>query len=211
MNDNMLETLSSTVADNRPVSGVSVQVEGNGNIVGSNVEKIENVYNTQIVVKDSTGKRQRIDISFDRGKYNLFVIDEKKFEYDHFIVPIDAVFSEGTTDELRDQFLPITEEKKEKLKGYPAVFVPVNKEFGANANADDVVVFGKIRDITVQENGVLIEFYETGYASKGDLYSISEQLGMGAPREKPEIKTVHWAIKEADLMVVLESVGKRFC
>ena len=211
MNDNMLETLASTVADNRPVSGVSVQVEGNGNIVGSNVEKIENVYNTQMVVKDSTGKRQRIDISFDRGKYNLFVIDEKKFEYDHFIVPIDAVFAEGTTDELIDQFLPITEERKEKLKCYPAVFVPVNKEFGANANADDVVVFGKIKDITVQENGVFVEFFETGDIDKGELYEQSELLGLGKPRAIPEFKNVHWAIKSIDIIGVLEAAGKRFC
>lgn len=210
MNDNMLETLASTVADNRPVGGVSVQVEGNNNIIGSNVDKIENVFNTQVVIKDSTGRRQRIDVSFDRGKYNLFVIDEKKFEYDHFIVPIDCVFTEGTSDELREQFLPITEEKKEKLKGYPAVFVPVNKEFGANANADDVVVFGKIKDITVQGNGVFVEFFETGDIDKGELYEQSELIGLGKPRAIPEFKSVHWAIKSIDIIGILEAAGKHF-
>ncbi len=211
MSDNMLETLTSTVAGIKPTRGVSVQVEGNNNVVGSNVDKIENIFNTQVVIRDSAGKRQRIDISFDRERYNLFVLDEKIFEYDHFIVPLDAVFSEGTEDALRDKFLPLTDEKKDKLKRYPAVFVPVNKDFGAKANSDDVILFGKIRDITVQENGVFVEFFETGDVDKGELYALSELLGLGKPRAIPEFKYVHWAVKNIDIIAVLESVGKRFC
>jgi len=63
--------------------------------------------------------------NINRNYYNLFILGAELFDTDHFIVPLDrALSSYWTSDELRVELGELSDEAIEKIKTFPALFMP---------------------------------------------------------------------------------------
>ena len=133
--------------------------------------------------------------------YNLFVIGNETFEYDHFIVPADRALSRyWTSEELRERYGTLSETAVEAMKTFPALFMPEAEFQHARAGENQQVFFGFVDGIRKQDNGVKIRCQLLWPIPMQQISNIGFELGMlDMTRGISEMNHTHWAIKHINL------------
>ena len=144
------------------------------NIQARNFSEIQNIESVGVIkneyhyhASDDTIDESSDDINlgFQYDKYHLFVIgsEPEAFGYNNFIIPMEKVLSrEDTVEDIRNRYLPMTDEIISELKGYLAIIARENTEFGEFANSDQEVKIAKIEEIIIQNNGIRVRYKGIG-------------------------------------------------
>jgi predicted nucleotide-binding protein len=130
--------------------------------------------------------------------YNLFIGYAGPSDNINTIKVVASRFLEYTDQETQMRFRDLSKETANIIKGYTCLFMLEEGEGGA--------FFGDILDIVKQDHAYHITFrrdYLKGLISATDIKSISPSIGI----DRFELNRTHWAIKQYNLLKVLDETG----
>ena len=196
------------------VTGVPATVvnqNGEKNVYADHIDTVNQVItiNFPYVARCSDGRMQPTTRTINQNYYNLFVMGGEPFEHDHFIVPADrALTSHWTAEDLRAELGALTEDAVEKIKTFPALFMPEAEKYYAEASEGQQVFFGFVDGVRVQDNGIKIRCQLLWPIPMQQISDIGFELGMkDMTRAISEMNHTHWAIKRIDLIEELKDAG----
>ena len=102
----------------------------------------------------------------------------------------------------------ISDEAIEKIKTFPALFLPEANDYYAKASDEQQVIFGFLDSVRVQDNGIKIRYQPLWPIPMQQISNIGFDLGMkDMTRAITEMNHTHWAIKRIDLIEELKDAG----
>ncbi len=128
----------------------TVNQTGEKNIHISHAENVSQTVNMHLSLVQPLpgGGYVNISQSLNLDYYNLFVIGCETFERDHFLVPKDRALTRGNLpDDLFEKYATLSDEAKEEIKKYPAIFASENQHYYGRAGKDQQAIYGFITDI----------------------------------------------------------------
>lgn len=135
-----------------------------------------------------------------RDYYNLFV-GYDPFERDHFLVDYSRALTEYMNDYIKLKYCGWKEEQIAEIKKLPAI---ITSERNRSAIDEQQGVFAFITKIRPQQNGVMVYFQSYFPVSMRLLQDNNSELGC---HSEWELNRTHWAIKNIDLIEVLQDAG----
>ena len=148
----------------------------------------------------------KTSVTINTDCYNLFVMGGEEFDRDHFLVPKDRALTESTAPEMKEKYALLDETAIEELKKFPAIFASENEMYG-KTTAEQLAIYGLIRDIKVQDNGIKVSFYPLTYISQQRLNELCFELGISKASGYNEFNRTHWALKRINLIEALTDAG----
>lgn len=131
-------------------------------------------------------------------EYFNLIMGYDPFASDHILVRRDRALTEYISDDVKAEFGGWGKEAVEKIKRLPTI-LSCEKDGTAGQKA----VFGFIRDVKVQDNGIKVYFYrytDIPFTFLSDnLYELAMHLF--------ELTRIHWTIKRVDLLEVMQDAG----
>lgn len=173
-------------------SDITLVNEGKGVVVG-HADTFAPTVN--VILTDINGIRSELSSEY----FNL-IIGYDPFEKDHILIDSTRALTEYISDDVKEQFAGWTPEKKAELKKLPAI---ISQE--RDGTDEQQAVFAFIRDIRIQDNGIMVYFqryYPIPFSFLKD--SLSE-LAM----YPFELTRTHWTIKRVNLLQVMQDAGVR--
>lgn len=203
-----LSTAEVTAA-NVPATVVNQNGEKNVHIDRADTVNQSITFNFPYVARTSDGKMLPTARTINQNYYNLFVMGSEAFDSDHFIVSPDRALSPyWTSDELRGELGELSDEAIEKIKTFPALFLPEANDYYAKASDEQQVIFGFLDSVRVQDNGIKIRYQPLWPIPMQQISNIGFDLGMkDMTRAITEMNHTHWAIKRIDLIEELKDAG----
>ena len=205
----MKNELEAVSAANVPAT--IVNQNGEKNVYADRIDTInQNItVNFAYMARTSDGRMQPTSRTVNRDYYNLFVMGAEQFEQDHFIVQPDRALSKGwTSEELRTELGELTDEAVEKIKTFPALFMPEAKDYYAKPSEEQQVFFGFVDGVRLQDNGIKIRCQLLWPIPMQQISDIGFELGMkDMTRAITEMNHTHWAIKRINLIEELKDAG----
>lgn len=203
-----LSTAEVTAA-NVPATVVNQNGEKNVHIDRADTVNQNITFKFPYIARTSDGRMQPTARNINRNYYNLFVMGAEPFDSDHFIVPPDRALSPyWTSDELRNELGELSDEAIEKIKTFPALFLPEANDYYAKASDEQQVIFGFLDSVRVQDNGIKIRYQPLWPIPMQQISNIGFDLGMkDMTRAITEMNHTHWAIKRINLMEELNDAG----
>ena len=150
--------------------------------------------------------QQNTSVTINTDCYHLFVMGGEEFDRDHFLVPKDRALTESTSQEMKDKYAHLDATAIEELKKFPAIFASENEMYG-RTTAEHRAIYGLIRDIKVQDNGIKISFYSLSYIPQQRLNELCFELGINKASGYNEFNRTHWALKRINLIEALTDAG----
>ena len=150
--------------------------------------------------------QQNTSVTINTDCYNLFVMGGEEFDRDHFLVPKDRALTESTSQEMKDKYAHLDDAAIEELKKFPAIFASENEMYG-RTTAEHRAIYGLIRDIKVQDNGIKVSFYPLSYIPQQRLNELCFELGISKASGYNEFNRTHWALKRINLIEALTDAG----
>lgn len=205
----MKNELEAVSAANVPAAIVNQNGEKNVHIDRADTVNQNITFNFPYVARSSDGRMQPTSRTINQIFYNLFVIGAETFEHDHFIVPSDqALNAYWTSEELRNELGELTDDAVEKIKTFPALFMPEANKYYAKASEEQQVFFGFVDGVRVQDNGIKIRCQLLWPIPMQQISDIGFDLGMkDMTRAITEMNHTHWAIKRINLIEELKDAG----
>lgn len=189
------------------VPATTVNQQGHTNVHVDRAENItQNITLIPVVQHTSSGGMRPTTQAVNNEYYHLFVMGGESFEQNHFIVPADrALAAYWTTDELREKYGRLSDENIEKLKTFPALFMPEAEGYYARPTDEQQAYLGIIEDIRIQDNGIKIRWRMIWPIPMQQISSIGFELGIkDMTRALSELNRTHWAIKHINLIEELK-------
>lgn len=205
----MKNELEAVSAANVPAT--IVNQNGEKNVYADRIDTInQNItVNFAYMARTSDGRMQPTSRTVNRDYYNLFVMGAEQFEQDHFIVQPDRALSKDwTSEELRIELGELTDEAVEKIKTFPALFMPEAKGYYAKPSEEQQVFFGFVDGVRLQDNGIKIRCQLLWPIPMQQICNIGFELGMkNMTKAISEMNHTHWAIKRINLIEELKDAG----
>lgn len=203
---NELEKIASA---NVPTTVVNQSGEKNIHIDRADTVNQSITFNFPYIARTSDGRMLPTARTINQNYYNLFVMGAETFDSDHFVVPPDRALSPyWTSDELRDELGALSDEAIEKIKTFPALFMPEADDYYAKASDEQQVIFGFVDSVRIQDNGIKIRCQLLWPIPMQQISKIGFDLGMkDMTRAISEINHTHWAIKRINLVEELKDAG----
>ena len=132
--------------------------------------------------------------------YNL-IVGYDPFDKDHFLIDRSRALTEGMADEVKAKFCGWSEDQIAEIKKLPAI---ITDERNRNAVSEQQGVLAFIKSIRFQQNGIMVYFQRYFPVPMQVLQDRNFDLGMYS---EWELNRTHWAIKNIDLMEVLQDAG----
>ena len=187
---------------------------GNGTLIGTiNAQNLQARLTDEQLAKFfpllgavTTSADNALEISqLDRTHYNLFVLENEDFRDGAFCVGKSNVltFSPGFSSNQ-----PITADFIESVKKYPCIFAARNLNRNTT-NSEQPFMIGKILEIAVQGTNIKFKFKKYQPILQQNMMNESPRefaLATASLRNELDMKN-HWAIKDLDLLGILESKG----
>lgn len=149
-----------------------------------------------LIITVSNGQQRPADTDY----YNL-LIGFDPFASDHLFVPKDRVLTEYMTPELKSHFAPLDDNAIAEIKRFPTIIV---EEYCKTTPSDKNAAFAFVTDVRKQQNGVMVYFRQLYPIPVKVLleneYSLDTANGFESYR-------THWAIKNINLLQVLQDAG----
>lgn len=205
----MKDELQTVSAAGVPATVVNQNGEKNVHIDRADTVNQNITFNFPYVARSSDGRMQPTSRTINQNYYNLFVMGAEQFEQDHFIVQPDQALSKGwTSEELRTELGELTDEAVEKIKTFPALFMPEAKDYYAKPSEEQQVFFGFVDGVRLQDNGIKIRCQLIWPIPMQQISNIGFELGMkDMTKAITEMNHTHWAIKRINLIEELKDAG----
>lgn len=196
-------------AANVPATVVNQNGEKNVHIDHADTVNQNITFSFPYIARTPDGRMQPTARNINRNYYNLFILGAEPFDTDHFIVPLDrALSSYWTSDELRAELGELSNEAIEKIKTFPALFMPEAEGYYAKASEEQQVFFGFVDGVRIQDNGIKIRCQLLWPIPMQQISNIGFDLGMkDMTRAISEMNHTHWAIKRINLVEELKDAG----
>jgi len=205
----MKNELEAVSAANVPATIVNQNGEKNVHIDRADTVNQNITFNFPYVARSSDGRMLPTSRTINQNYYNLFVMGAEPFDHDHFLVPSDrALTTYWTSEELRSELGELTDEAVEKIKTFPALFMPEADKYYAKASEEQQVFFGFVDGVRLQDNGIKIRCQLLWPIPMQQISDIGFDLGMkDMTRAITEMNHTHWAIKRINLIEELKDAG----
>lgn len=181
----------------------------NGTQIG-HADMVKNEFNINVV--DSTaimpnGTVRRKTTQLSKEYYSLFVVGyDIAFESAEgsFLVTSDRVLEQGYTEQaIRDRFAYLTEDDREAIKSYPALFMSENKQYG-KADPEQVAYWGRVTDVSPHGKDTKIKYRIIKEIPQQRLNELLTELCLHGANCFNELNRTHWAIKRVNLIEELQ-------
>lgn len=145
--------------------------------------------------------------SINLEKYHFIVIYGEEFTGGYCLMDKKRVLEKGSTsEELRDEYLRMTDDVIEELKHYPAIFMAETDKVKIAAG-EQYAYWGIITDIKRLTNDIQIHYHLFSYIPVTALFDITRDLDiLGAPYFG-EMNHTHWALKDVNCIEVFRKAG----
>ncbi|HBT64717.1 MAG TPA: hypothetical protein DEB10_08680 [Ruminococcaceae bacterium] len=149
-----------------------------------------------LIITGSNGQQRPANTDY----YNLF-IGFDPFISDHLLVPKDRALTEYMTPELKSRFASLDDNAIAEIKRFPSIIVD---EYCKTTPSEKNAVFAFVTDVRKQQNGVMVYFRQ--------LYPIpvkvllENEYALDTVNGYESYRT-HWAIKNINLIQVLQDAG----
>ena len=149
-----------------------------------------------LIITGSNGQQRPANTDY----YNLF-IGFDPFISDHLLVPKDRALTEYMTPELKSRFASLDDNAIAEIKRFPSIIVD---EYCKTTPSEKNAVFAFVTDVRKQQNGVMVYFRQ--------LYPIpvkvllENEYALDTVNGYDSYRT-HWAIKNINLIQVLQDAG----
>ncbi|NLC74044.1 hypothetical protein [Clostridium sp. KNHs216] len=149
-----------------------------------------------LIITGSNGQQRPANTDY----YNLF-IGFDPFISDHLLVPKDRALTEYMTPELKSRFASLDDNAIADIKRFPSIIVD---EYCKTTPSEKNAVFAFVTDVRKQQNGVMVYFRQ--------LYPIpvkvllENEYALDTVNGYESFRT-HWAIKNINLIQVLQDAG----
>lgn len=140
-----------------------------------------------------------IPTSLNREYYNLF-IGYDPFEKDHILVTRDRALTEHMAEEVKALFRP-KPEYIQQIKGLPTI---ISNERDRLHVDEQQGVLARITNVRFQQNGIVIYFKKLRPIP---LMLLQNHILEFSLTSEWELNRTHWAIKNVDLVEVLQDIG----
>ena len=182
----------------------------NNFVAVSNNNGTINAPEINIYLDSKTPKNFVMPSEISRTYYNLFVIGTEEYEKNYFFVePARAVSKyERTAPEIVEQFGRLDAESIAQIKTFPSIFAAESRFINYTIDPTQTAYLGFVKEVKVQQNNLIkIHFEKLQSVSQQTLLNLMSKLEIvGRPRCS-ELERTHWAIKNINLIEVLEDVG----
>lgn len=185
-------------------------------------ESVRNV-NKIVAVNDNSGtinapsiniycnlEKPFIPAQISREYYNLFVIGVEEYEKNYFFVAPDRAVSkyERTAPEIVEKFGSLNDWAVAQIKTFPSIFASESRFINYQIDPNQKAYLGFVKKIKVQQNNLIkIHFEKSQSVHQLTLLNLMSELEIvGRPRCS-ELERTHWAIKNINLIEILEDVG----
>lgn len=173
-------------------SGITLVNEGKGVVVG-HADTFAPTVN--VILTDISGYRTELSSEY----FNL-IIGYDPFEKDHILVDTTRALTEYISDDVKERFAGWTPEKIAEIKKLPAI---ISQE--RDGTDGQQAVFAFIRDIRIQDNGIMVYFQRYYPIPFSFLKDCLSELAM----YQFELTRTHWTIKKVNLLQVMQDTGLR--
>lgn len=149
-----------------------------------------------LIITGTNGQQRPANTDY----YNLF-IGFDPFISDHLLVPKDRALTEYMTPELKNRFTLLDDNAIAEIKRFPSIIVD---EYCKTTPSEKNAVFAFVTDVRKQQNGVMVYFRQ--------LYPIpikvllENEYALDTVNGYESYRT-HWAIKNINLIQVLQDAG----
>lgn len=195
----------------RPPSNLAVTTvnqTGEKNIHINHADNVTQTVNISILQQLPGGGFNNVSQTLNLDYYHLFVIGSETFEHDHFLVPKErALTKSSVSDDLFEKYASLSEEAIEEMKKFPAIFASENHHYYGLAGENQKAIYGLIKDIKVQDNGIKIYFHPLNLIPQQKLNEFGFELGIHSSSALTELNRTHWAIKRINLIEALKDAG----
>ena len=149
-----------------------------------------------LIITGSNGQQRPANTDY----FNLFVGFDP-FCSDHLLVPKDRVLTEYMTPELKSRFAPLDDTAIAEIKRFPTIIVD---EYCKTTPSEKNAAFAFVTDVRKQQNGVMVYFRQ--------LYPIPAKVLLDNEYVLDTVNgfesyRTHWAIKNINLLQVLQDAG----
>ncbi len=199
MADNELKALRASVPG--VPAGERFAQTGNDNVL------IPNYGTVNINVQTPFGAGFYVPQRISREYYNIFVIGEEAFDRPYFAVPRERALNRYMEQETMRRFDALTPEMIGEIKTLPSLFLAENRAYG-RAEDGQKAIYGFVSGLELREDDIKVSFcgYRGDIAQKR-LNELLRELGLYGDGQYNELNRTHWAIKQADLIGVLQEAG----
>ncbi len=132
--------------------------------------------------------------------YNLIVLERHGvLEKDKFAIKAELVL-DHTEDSIRKRLLCFDEQAKNEIKSYPTMICKLE---------GTEVEYGNLTHLELKDGMLDFAFWKIPVPSltKSALLEIHQDLKIGCVTDRNELQEPHWAVKEADLVHILNDHG----
>ena len=148
-----------------------------------------------LIISGSNGQQSPANTDY----YNLFVGFDP-FVSDHLLVPKDRALTEYMTPELKSRFSALDDDAIAEIKRFPSIIVD---EY-CKTTSDKKAAFAFVTDIHKQQNGVMV-YYQCLFPVSVKVL-LENEYALGTVNGFESYRT-HWAIKNINLLQVLQDAG----
>ncbi len=152
------------------------------------------------------------EVSYSRDYYNLIVYGDDPGVFTkpgHITLEKERCLVEENfiSLDLKNKFSSLTKENIEELKSFLCLFASENKHSGWTEEKHYAVV-GQLADIKIRSNGIELYYQPIFAVPQARINSLLPQLGIcGRYKRHNELNRSHWAVKEIDLIEVIDDAG----
>jgi len=171
-------------------SSITLVNEGKGVVVG-HADTFAPTVN--VILTDISGHRSEMSSEY----FNL-IIGYDPFEKDHILVDPTRALTEYISDDVKVKFAGWSPEKIAEIKKLPAI---ISQE--RDGTDMQQAVFAFIRDIRIQDNGIMVYFQRYYPVPFAFLKNSLSELAM----YQFELTRTHWTIKKVNLLQVMQDAG----
>lgn len=177
----------------RDKESMKQQVLNNPKIINQHAQ---NIYNDEVNFNVTPARK----ILSPDEYYNLFIIFGEKYADDSFTLGNGRVF-ELTNTAIKQKFSQFTLEDMDEIIGLPALFLP---EYSKINNEIEIGFLGKLEEIDKTEGIGYSKFYfrKERKINMKLIESNKSKLRI----DEGELNRTHWAIKRANLKLVIEEI-----
>ena len=163
-----------------------------------------------IYFDSKTPKNFVMPAEISRTYHNLFVIGTEEYEKNYFFIEPDRAVSkyERTAPEIVEQFGRLDAESIAQIKTFPSIFAAESRFINYTIDPTQTAYLGFVEDVKVQQNELIkVHFGKSKKIFQSVLYNLKSELEIFGRPHCSEFERTHWAIKNINLIEVLEDVG----
>lgn len=186
-----------------PVEAVPIPMSqyGDNNMQIGYAANVTNNINVTYAGNQAMGMSMGMRTEINSRYYNLFVVES--IENQIIKIPRTKALCDSIKDSVRKKFARCGETEQAEIKKMPSIFASANHNH-RSTDATHFAWFGFVNNITIQQDNIVVECNPKQQILQQSLNSLECELQIDHSPDSNEFESVHWTIKEVNLLQVLQ-------